>query len=84
MLIPTITFEIRNNEKGIVDEFVVENTIENQEKVFTHRFTRNIEFGQLFDFEFEKKQRIPSYFLGSHSEIEEMLDSVDEMVGVFA
>lgn len=84
MLIETITFEIHNAKEGIHEEFVVENTIEMQEKIFTHHFTRAIHFTKMFDFEYIKNQRIPSDFLGDYTDIEPLIDPIDEMVGVFA
>lgn len=84
MLIEAIKFEIRDFQTGNFEEFTIENTIENQERVFTHRFTRNIHFVKEFDFQFNKEMRIPSDFLGDFSDLELMLDPIDEMVGVFA
>lgn len=58
MLISTIQFEIP--ESGT---FLIENTIENQEKVFSHRFTRQIHFIKTFDFQFEREMRMPVEFI---------------------
>lgn len=63
MLISTITFEIHNFNTNISEIFMVENTIENQEKIFTHKYTRNIKFTKTFDFQFEKDVRIPVEFI---------------------
>lgn len=84
MLIPVIKFEIVDFKAGMVEEFFIENTIENQEKVFTNRYTRNITFDQAFDFEFIKKQHFPSEFIHFSTELENELCEVDEMTGVFA
>jgi hypothetical protein len=84
MLIEAITFEIRDFKNGIQEEFVVENTIENQEKVFSHRLTRDIKFTKFLDFDFGRKMRIPSDFLGEFTDVEPLIDPIDEMVGVFA
>lgn len=80
MLIDTITFEIVNVKLNIRDEFLIENTVANQEKVFTHPYTRNIQIGTTFqDFDFAKKEHMPVSFY----EIADGIDPVDEMVGTF-
>jgi hypothetical protein len=63
MLVSVISFEIPNRAMGTVDEFVIENTIENQEKVFSNRFTRAIKFFKMFDFELVKKMKMPASFI---------------------
>lgn len=63
MLIKTITFEIHNFQTHISELFVVENTPEMQEKILTHRYTRNIQFDQMQDFQFRREMRIPSEFI---------------------
>lgn len=63
MLINTINFEIHDYKTQTFGEFMMENTIANQEMVFTHRFTRNITFGKEFDFDFEKKMSAPLEFI---------------------
>lgn len=63
MLIPTITFEIHNFETHISEEFLVENTDENWEKILGHRYTRNIQITKTFEFQFEKDERMPVEFI---------------------
>lgn len=63
MLINTITFEIADFTNKTIEEFLIENTIENQEKVLSHRYTRSIRFTQTFDFQFEKEQTTPIEFI---------------------
>lgn len=79
MLIQAISFEIHNAKFGIHDEFLVEATNENYEKVLQHRFTRQIRFVKTFDFEFAKKERTPLSFV----EFDDEIDTIDEMVGTF-
>lgn len=59
MLIETIAFEIRNFENGEFAEYLVENTIANQDAIFAHRFTRNIRIAKTFAFQFEKEMAMP-------------------------
>jgi hypothetical protein len=59
MLIETITFEIQNFKNNTSESFMVADTIENQEMVLSHRFTRLIKFAKVFDFQFEKEMNIP-------------------------
>lgn len=82
MLISVISFEIHNPAAGIHDEFIIENTIWNQEKVFGHRYTRQIEFDQMFDFEFAKKRHIPAEMIDFSTELENELCDIDEMTGL--
>lgn len=63
MMIPTIKFEIRNFETNESEEFLIENTPENFEKVASHRYTRGIEFTQTFDFQYEKDMKVPADFI---------------------
>jgi hypothetical protein len=60
MLIETIEFQIHDFSNNTTEEFLVENTIENQEMVFSHKFTRQIKFTKTFAFQFEKEMRIPA------------------------
>lgn len=59
MLIKTISFEIHDFTNHISEKFLILNTEDNQERVFTHRFTRNIKFTETFAFQFEKDMAIP-------------------------
>jgi len=79
MLIETISFRIFNNSFKTDEEYLIENTIENQEKVFSNRHTHGIEFTRTFDFQFEKTERVALSFV----EFDDELDSIDEMVGSF-
>jgi len=63
MLIETIQFEIHNFLNNTSDEYTIENTIENQEMVLGHRFTRQIHFVKMYDFQYEKEMRLPVEFL---------------------
>ncbi len=73
MLIQVIAFELKN------EQFEIENTVENQEKVFRNRFTRNIHFVNELDVAWPKKERIPVSFY----DIPDTIDEIDEMVGTF-
>ncbi len=79
MLVQAISFEIHNVKLNIHQEFLVEATEDNYEKVLQDRFTRQIQFVRVFDFEFAKKESIPLSFI----EFDDEIDSVDEMVGAF-
>lgn len=59
MLIPTISFEIHDFQNSISEQFLVNRTPENLEKILSHHFTRNIHFTKTFSFQFEKEMRIP-------------------------
>lgn len=63
MLIPVIKFEIHNFTTNISEQFIVSNTPENQELVFTHRNTRNITFDRMFDLQFETEMNMPLEFI---------------------
>ena len=63
MLINTISFEITYFRACTTESFLIENTLENQEKVFSHRYTRNIHFTQTFSFQFEKDMNMPVEFI---------------------
>lgn len=63
MLVSTITFEIRNFNDGSFSEYLIANTPENQEKVFSHRFTRCIKFTETFSFQFEREMSMPVEFI---------------------
>ena len=63
MLVSTITFEIRNFNDGSFSEYLIANTPENQEKVFSHRFTRCIKFTETFSFQFEREMSMPIEFI---------------------
>lgn len=91
MLIETITFEIRDFKHGTFEEFVVENTPVNFEMISSHRCTREIMFIQLLDFDFARKERIPTFILFGEAVavafFENMnvseIDDIDEMVGTY-
>ena len=91
MLIPTITFEIRNFKNGTAEEFVVENSASNFELISMHRFTRDIKFGEMFDFEFAHKYNAPKFIQFGEAvamawfEVKDILeiDDIDEMVGTY-
>lgn len=91
MLIETISFRIFDFKKGTDDEFLIENTIQNQEMVFQNRHTHAIQFGQTFDFQFAREMCEPK-FIQFGNVLEEAfsnpdnlldIDDVDEMVGSF-
>lgn len=63
MLISTISFEIRDFSTGEFEQFLVLNTIENQEMVFTHRFTRQIKIADMFEFQFNREMHMPIEFI---------------------
>ncbi len=60
MLIPTIAFDITDFKTGVSEHYLVDNSEINWERIAAHHFTRNIEFGQTFDFQFEKEMRMPT------------------------
>jgi len=59
MLIKTISFDIHDFNANTTESFLILDTIENQEFVFTHRYTRNIQFGKTFDIQLENDMRMP-------------------------
>lgn len=59
MLIPTISFEIHNFTTNTSEQYTVADTIENQELIFAHRYTRNIQFTKVFSFQFENEMAMP-------------------------
>jgi hypothetical protein len=63
MLISTIEFAITDFNTGISTEFLIEDTIENEDKVMAHPFTRCINYTKTFDFEFAKKETMPLEFI---------------------
>jgi hypothetical protein len=63
MLVSVITFEIHDFNTSVSESFTMENTVENQEKVFGHRYTRNISFDKCFDFEFKRTEHVPVEFI---------------------
>ncbi len=65
MMLPTISFEIHDFKNDIHGEFLILNTIENQEKVLTHRHTRDIKFGKTFEGQFKREMRMPAEFIDS-------------------
>ena len=92
MMINAITFEIRDFTTGNSEEFVVENNELNYDMIASHRYTRGIQFIDMFDFEFERKEHTPKFILFGEAVgmafVENLgvadLDSIDEMVGVYA
>jgi hypothetical protein len=62
-MLHVIRFDIHNYADNATEEFIIENTIENEELVFTHRYTRNIRFDKMLDFQFEKEMRTPVEFI---------------------
>ncbi len=90
MLISTISFDVHDFKNNISQSFIVENTIENLELIEGHRFTRAISFAKEFDFDFNRKSKMPTFMieaftlqLNSYSEEENEIDEIDEMVGTF-
>jgi hypothetical protein len=94
MLIETIQFEIRDFTNGTAESFMVHNTSVNYELIAAQRHTRDIQFTQVFDFQFNKEMHIPPFildyeadmlaemvqdFMDAH-ELEYELDNVDQMV----
>lgn len=63
MLVPTISFEIHDFKNNVSEQFLVENTDENWEKILGHRYTRNIQITKTFAFQFEKEERAPVEFI---------------------
>lgn len=59
MLIPTISFDITDFKTGVSEHYLVNASENNWEKIAAHHFTRNIEFGRTFDFQFENEMRMP-------------------------
>jgi hypothetical protein len=60
MFVKTIAFEIADVVNGVVNEFLIENTVENQEMVLSHRHTRAITFGKMDENEFAEIAAIPA------------------------
>ena len=63
MRTPVIEFDIHDFENHTDEHFVVENNDENLELIYSHCHTRDIQFTKMFDFEFDKKERIPVEFI---------------------
>lgn len=91
MLVDIITFEIRDFATQQFEEFVVENTDCTYNFIASHRRTRNIQFSQMFDFEFARKEHSPKFlavaeaFENAFSNSDNLLeiDEIDEMVGTY-
>jgi hypothetical protein len=83
-LTSVITFEIHNFTTHISEEFVIENTLDNQEMVFSHRNTRNIKFSQMFSFQYEKEMNMPLEFVSMDTWIRMLNESpsVAELLSV--
>jgi hypothetical protein len=89
MLVETIAFRIFDRNSGTDNEYVIENTSDNQEMVFSNHYTHAIEFGQMFDFQFAHEECEPKFiqfgnaFAKAWDKEENHLDisDVDEMVG---
>lgn len=92
MFVDTIHFEIRDFSTGQFEEFCVENRADFFEFIASHRFTRNIHFDHMFDFQFAREYKCPKFlrvaevFTAAFEKSENLseLDDVDEMMGVFA
>lgn len=82
MLIQTIQFEIHNAKENRHEEFLIENTEENVEKVLAHRFTRSIRFVKEFDFDYYKKMNMPIEFIDSQILAAVILENTKEMEAV--
>jgi len=78
MLIETIKFEIRDYTTGAAEQFVVENTATNYELIATQRNTRDIHFEQMFSFDFERKQNVPTFILTYEQDL--IFDAIQEYV----
>jgi hypothetical protein len=63
MLIPTIEFAITDFNTGISTDYVIADTIENEDRVMAHKYTRCINYTKTFDFEFARKEVIPPEFI---------------------
>ena len=82
MLIETIAFEIVNFKEMTIEDFLIEGTELNYEKVLQHRFTRNIRLGKTFDFQFASEKNVPVEFIEFSNYAENSIDEIDEMVGI--
>lgn len=92
MLIETITFDIHDFTNHTDESYLVENTLNNQEWIFTSRKTRNVQFTQTFDFQFASVNRMPVEMAAtvawydlcdSANELENELCDIDEMTGSY-
>lgn len=65
MLISIIKFEIATITDGLalIEEFIIENTYKNQDKINAHRHTRNIRFDKMQDFQFANENIMPRDFI---------------------
>lgn len=82
MRIHTIEFDIHNFETNVSEHFIIEDTDENYEFVMSHRYTRDIHFSKMFDFQFEKDECLPIELISLETWVR-MLDKLpmmDEMV----
>lgn len=90
MEIETIAFRIFDSNKGTDEEYLIPDTIDNQEMVFANRFTHDIRFGKMFDFQFAHEEYAPKFiefgevYLNAWDNSDNHLEisDVDEMVGV--
>lgn len=94
MLIETISFQLYSPiGNGYVnsEQFLVENTPENQELIWPQRHVREIEFGQMFDFQFSREKREPKFIqfgnavldaFDNDSDVQLEIDDIDEMTGM--
>jgi len=79
MQIEAISFEIHNANLNYREDFLVEATEDNYDMILQHRFTRQIKFVKVFDFQFEKEEHTPVSFI----DVPDAIDPIDEMVGAF-
>lgn len=84
MLIPVIKFEIHNYKDQIFGEFMVQDSVENQEMIFSHRYTRNITFEKVFSFQFEKEMAIPAEMISMDTWVRMLNANPEEMLAIAA
>lgn len=63
MMVQTISFDIFDFTTHTPESFLVEHTLENEEKVLTLRNSRNIQFTKTLDFQFKREMHIPLSFI---------------------
>lgn len=92
MLIPTIQFEIRNFSDNSFEKFIVQDTELNYALIAANHFTRDIQFVNMFDFQYDREKKAPQFVefadAFTHAVSENCggaleIDPIDEMVGTF-
>lgn len=63
MLINTISFQIVDVKNQINETYLVPATQDMEDRIFTHKHTRSIEYTRTMDIEYGRKVRVPFDFI---------------------